>query len=66
MVIPEAEFMVMVWGTIIGFLIIIVLGIIGYIKNIKKLARDKGLGGETVLRGIGVTIPILGAIIGWF
>jgi hypothetical protein len=54
-------------GVVIGLGLVIILGFAGWIMNIVKLAGivSEPLSGMMILRGIGVVLAPLGAILGW-
>ena len=49
------------------FVMLILLAIIvGYILNIVKLAQAKKVDGLTILRVVGIVLPIIGIFLGFF
>lgn len=56
-------------GGMIGLLLVVSLwiaGAIGYIWNIVKLVQCVSFGGLEIVRAIGILVPPVGAITGWF
>lgn len=50
----------------IGFIVVVILAVLGYIANIVKLFSQLQVNGKTIARACGVFIFPLGAILGWF
>lgn len=53
------------WGFLFG-IVIVVLMFAGWVMNIIALFSDDMGVGELVLRAIGVVVPFIGAVVGWF
>jgi hypothetical protein len=52
--------------TILIVLGVALLGLVGYVMNIIKLATAKTVTGFVLLRVVGVFVPLLGALLGFF
>jgi hypothetical protein len=52
--------------SLIIWFILIMLGLTGWIVNLVKLFHLDAFGGEAIVRTIGVVVPPIGAILGYF
>lgn len=53
------------WGFLFGIVIVLVM-FAGWVMNLVTLFSSYMGTGELVLRAIGVVIPFIGAVVGWF
>lgn len=54
-------------GFMLFWITVVVIGFIGYVLNIVHVvhALHNGFSGDVIIRGLGVVIPFLGAILGY-
>lgn len=51
--------------TAVVLILLLVSGVIGWCLNIGKLIAADAITGLEVLRGVGIIVPIIGAVTGW-
>lgn len=57
-----------VWGLVLFWILAVVVGFVGWVMNIVKLTESEWAteAGMMILRGIGIVLAPLGAILGYF